>query len=683
MARVCQRCNHSNLTEAKFCLQCGAMLEADAEDGGDPLIGKILMGRYRVSKVLGEGGMGKVYLAEQKMGTAVRKVAIKTLHRELGGDPQLVARFHRECETVIELHHPNTVQFYDFGEMEDKTLFIVMEFIEGEDLSHVLQRGALDLTRADRILIQVCGSLNEAHACGIVHRDLKPENVLLTQRGGQSDFVKVLDFGIAKRNEAEDASKAKLTKQGTVLGTPPYMSPEQFSGQALDLRSDIYSLGVMTYEMVTGQLPFEGRTPWEWATKHLTQPPAPLESHPGGAALPPNKRNAIMRALAKNRDERYGSVIEFMQEFTGMVDPQAAWTMATSAGMKGVGISSQQVAQAMGGVGPNAPTGAMGAAAMGVAHTQASQVMHPSQPGYGSTPSYAPYGQTSGSGAHPVQPMTTPSQGQVATPFGSNPGFPQPIPSGGGGLGKVFAVIGVLAVLAIGSVGLYFVFGPKPALTAATGTTVPGTTGTTGVGTGINGVGINGVGTGVNGVGTPIGTTGTTGSLATTGTTGTTGVPTPIGVDPNARDAGTTATLTGSTTGTTGTTGTLPPNTDATGATMITTPAMTDAPAADQPSPADLERGRAAARDADAAIGRSDLEGAVRSLAAAQHAVGRSHAIAAAPRANLARIGGRMVGIMIQQNKCPAAQALYRQLRSVGADSGARSQFVPGYCDRP
>ncbi|MCB9617300.1 MAG: protein kinase [Sandaracinus sp.] len=225
MARECQRCSYSNQDEAKFCLQCGAMLEVEVADASDPLIGKILLGRYRVVRVLGEGGMGKVYLAEQKMGTATRKVAIKTLHQELNADPQLVARFHRECETVIELHHPNTVQFYDFGELEDKTLFIVMEFIEGEDLAHRLQRGPVDQPTADKLLIQICGSLHEAHQRGIVHRDLKPENVLLTSRGGQSDFVKVLDFGIAKRSEAEDESKAKLTKQGMVLGTPPYMSP--------------------------------------------------------------------------------------------------------------------------------------------------------------------------------------------------------------------------------------------------------------------------------------------------------------------------------------------------------------------------------------------------------------------------------------------------------------------------
>src|SRR5687767_10073768 len=187
MSQACPRCSKPIADGAKFCLNCGAMLEVQVEGAGDPLVGKVLLGRYRVVKVLGEGGMGKVYLAEQKMGTAQRKVAIKTLHPELLSDPQLVGRFHRECETVIELSHPNTVQFYDFGELEDHTHFIVMEFIEGESLAAVLQRGAIDQARADKFLIQICGSLHEAHQRGIVHRDLKPENVLLTRRGGQED----------------------------------------------------------------------------------------------------------------------------------------------------------------------------------------------------------------------------------------------------------------------------------------------------------------------------------------------------------------------------------------------------------------------------------------------------------------------------------------------------------------
>jgi len=199
MARICQRCQHPNEDHAKFCLSCGAMLEVEVADQADPMVGKVIQGRYRPTRLLGEGGMGRVYEAEQKMGAATRKVAIKTLHPELSQDPQLVARFNRECETVIELSHPNTIQFFDFGALDDGTLFIVMEYIEGRALAADLERGAIEPGRVDKILVQVCGSLHEAHGRGIVHRDLKPDNVLLTDRGGQSDFVKVLDFGIAKR----------------------------------------------------------------------------------------------------------------------------------------------------------------------------------------------------------------------------------------------------------------------------------------------------------------------------------------------------------------------------------------------------------------------------------------------------------------------------------------------------
>ena len=429
MAGLCPRCEYQNVADAKFCHQCGAMLEQEAATDGDPLIGRILLGRYRVAELLGEGGMGKVYLAEQKMGTATRKVAIKTLHAELNNDPQLVARFHRECETVIDLHHPNTVQFYDFGELEDKTLFIVMEFIQGEDLAQTLARGPIGVERADRLLIQICGSLYEAHNMGLVHRDLKPENVLLTERGGQTDFVKVLDFGIAKRNDAEDESQAKLTKQGMVLGTPPYMSPEQFSGQQLDARSDIYSLGIMMYEFLTGHLPFEARTPWEWATMHLTTPPAPLETYPEGAALAPQKKAAIMRSLAKNRDERQATVMEFLNEFTGIQDPQAAWTMATSGGMS--------VSQT-----PASQMGMMATAAVPVAARAPVGTPQPMQSQPGTQPLQAPQ----------TGPQSVGSFDPVATGGGYATGGMQQS-SGGSGIGKWLAIAAALIVF-IGGAGV-------------------------------------------------------------------------------------------------------------------------------------------------------------------------------------------------------------------------------------
>src|SRR4051794_31480528 len=313
----CPACHQSNVDGARFCAKCGALLPA-ATSEQDSLLGQIVGGRYRIVKMLGEGGMGRVYVAEQQMGTNVRKVAVKTLQAQYAKDQQVLARFHRECGTVSELEHPNTIQFFDFGQTSDGQLYIAMEYVQGQSLSDALRPGPLQPDRVLRILAQVCGSLEEAHGRGIVHRDLKPDNVILTTRAGQADFVKVLDFGIAKRSEAKDqAQEQKLTQQGMVLGTPPYMSPEQFTGKELDARSDIYSLAVMAYEMLTGRLPFDADTPWQWATQHMTAQPFPFETVASSAAIPHPMKQGILRALSKDREQRQAKVQFFYQEMAG------------------------------------------------------------------------------------------------------------------------------------------------------------------------------------------------------------------------------------------------------------------------------------------------------------------------------------------------------------------------------
>jgi serine/threonine-protein kinase len=247
----------------------------------------------------------------------VRKVAVKTLHQHLSKDPSVLARFHRECGTVAQLEHPNTIKFYDFGSTADGTLYIAMEFVAGHPLADVLQKGPLTAERTIKIMRQICGALDEAHMQGIIHRDLKPENIILTDRAGETDFVKVLDFGIAARTESADAQKEqKLTQQGMVLGTPPYMSPEQFTGKALDLRSDIYSLGVMTYEMLAGRLPFDADTPWQWATQHMTVQPIPFEVSAPAKNIPDGMRKAILRALSKHKEDRQPTAREFFSELS-------------------------------------------------------------------------------------------------------------------------------------------------------------------------------------------------------------------------------------------------------------------------------------------------------------------------------------------------------------------------------
>jgi eukaryotic-like serine/threonine-protein kinase len=327
----CPSCQTPVDESQRFCPSCGTVLSPGEGQGPDPMIGQILGGKYTVIRLLGEGGMGAVYEGEQQLGTTKRKVAVKTLHPHLSRDPKIKARFEREVGTIAELEHPNTIQVYDFGTNAEGILYIVMEFLHGKSLADQLEKqGAMAPERVVNILQQVCGSLEEAHARGIVHRDLKPDNVVLVERAGKKDFVKVLDFGIAKRSREEDKDEQKLTQQGMVLGTPPYMSPEQFTGRPIDSRSDIYSLGVMAYEMLSGKLPFKADTAWEWATQHMTQPPIPIESLPEGSRATEPMRGALRKALAKSPDERFQTVREFIDAFGGASDAPAA--NAASAG---------------------------------------------------------------------------------------------------------------------------------------------------------------------------------------------------------------------------------------------------------------------------------------------------------------------------------------------------------------
>jgi len=295
--------------------------------------------------------MGRVYTAEQQMGSTVRKAAVKTLLAQYAKDPQVLARFNRECGTVAELKHPNTIQVWDFGQTNTGELYIAMELLEGKSLEDALaQGGPMSPERVDKIIGQAAGSLQEAHNKGIVHRDLKPANIFLTKLDGDNaDFVKVLDFGIAKRSERPDSKEQKLTQQGTVLGTPPYMSPEQFRGQELDARSDIYSLAVVCYEMLTGRLPFDADTPWAWATQHLTAQPFPFEVSPLGSQAPPKMKAAIMRALEKDKTKRQSSVREFYEELSigaartgGMTGQVQAQGTAAMQGMPSGPMQSMQ-----------------------------------------------------------------------------------------------------------------------------------------------------------------------------------------------------------------------------------------------------------------------------------------------------------------------------------------------------
>ena len=398
----------------------------------DPLVGTLVAGKYRIVKQLGEGGMGCVYLAEQQLGSTARKVALKTLHKHLSHDPAIKARFDREAGTVAALEHPNTIQVYDFGAMEDGTLYLVMEFVQGRSVADILEKdGAMPPARVENILRQVCGSLEEAHGHGIVHRDLKPDNVVLCERAGQKDWVEVLDFGIAKRSSEHDPNEAKLTQQGMVLGTPPYMSPEQFTGQPVDARSDIYALGVMTYEMLVGKYPFEANTAWEWASKHMTEAPRPIETQALGANVPDRMRNAITRALAKNKDERFATVKEFYEAFATGAAPHTA-VMSASAAAHADGNGASAVSAPGGG---GRPMTEMAAPVMGGGPPPNPGAMTPSYGGPGSNPS--------------------PAGPPIAIPAGPAHGASHGTAEKKGGSGLVIG-LGVLAIVLIGGgIGAY------------------------------------------------------------------------------------------------------------------------------------------------------------------------------------------------------------------------------------
>jgi serine/threonine-protein kinase len=287
----------------------------------DPFIGReILNGEFRILQKIGSGGMGSVYKAEQP--GMDRMVAIKILHPKLTNRQDLASRFRREARAMAQLSHPNTVKVFTYGELEDGSLYIVMEFLEGRNMNRAVKRGGPMVSeRAVTILIQVCGALQEAHSAGIIHRDLKPENIFLCKQMGVDDYPKVLDFGLAKVTEQQmRPGSVNLTQEGMVFGTPEFMSPEQAQGKPLEATSDIYSLAVILYEALTGKLPFDAKNPVEFIQKHVVEKPIPLDSRVPGVTFPSGLGDAIGVALSKEPGDRYQSAIEFaaaLRPFSG------------------------------------------------------------------------------------------------------------------------------------------------------------------------------------------------------------------------------------------------------------------------------------------------------------------------------------------------------------------------------
>jgi len=314
MAKKCPKCRSDNPDTATFCADCGTQLpslrdievtETMATPKKELTTGSTFAGRYQIIEELGRGGMGKVYKALDA--EVDEKIALKLIKPEIAADKKTIERFRNELKFARKIRHKNVCQMYDLGTAEG-AYFITMEYIAGEDLKKLIRKmGFLSPGQAISIAKQVCDGLVEAHKLGVVHRDLKPQNIMVDEGGD----ARIMDFGVARSIEGKS-----ITGAGVMIGTPDYMSPEQVDGKDIDRRSDLYSLGVILYEMVTGQTPFEGDTPFTIGVKHKSEMPKnPKELN---AQIPDNLSRVILRCLEKDKENRYQSASEMRSELNNI-----------------------------------------------------------------------------------------------------------------------------------------------------------------------------------------------------------------------------------------------------------------------------------------------------------------------------------------------------------------------------
>jgi len=334
--KVCPTCGTEYPLSERFCPRDGTALRSSNAQGD--LMGSIIAERYHILKKLGEGGMGTVYLAEHvKMG---RKAALKVMNPGMNSDPDAIARFNREAANASRLNHPNVCGIYDFGETPDGLIYLAMEFIEGESLTSLIEKNKfLAAPRAASIIHQAADALAVAHDYGIVHRDLKPDNIMIARGRDGSDMVKVVDFGIAK---ASSSDAQKVTKTGLVVGTPEYMSPEQLAGDKLDGRSDIYSLGLVAFNCLTGLLPFPSNSAQEAMIMRLTDQPKTLAEMKPDVAWPEELQAVMDKVLARDANERYQKSSEFGRDIAKAVENMPA-AVAAAAGTMVMGAPAAEL----------------------------------------------------------------------------------------------------------------------------------------------------------------------------------------------------------------------------------------------------------------------------------------------------------------------------------------------------